>query len=196
MARAGGWRRRRLLRAGLEARRAPPPARPAGAHGHGGGTVGSRRPGPPPLTILGERRQRRQQQQQRREGQRGTHRVLAPGPEQVAARLAEGPSARVVRAWVPLPEAWRWLRRPGGDPCPRAALRRPSSRPLRQSWAGARSQRQRSGGRVRRGRCPRGCGPGSGCGDSVQSAPPPPPGARWRRQCRAGRAGRALGREQ
>lgn len=52
---------------------------------------------------MGERRRRRQQQQQRREGQRGTHRVLAPGPEQVAARWAEGPSAGV-RAWAPRAE--------------------------------------------------------------------------------------------
>lgn len=50
----------------------------------------------PPLTIQEERR--RQQQEQPREHQHGAHRVLASGPEQVAAGLAEGPGGESVGA--------------------------------------------------------------------------------------------------
>lgn len=159
---------------------AGPPSRSARARRGPGG------PGPP-LTILGERRQRRQQQQQRREGQRGTHRVLAPGPEQVAARLAEGPSARVVSAWAPLAEAWRWLRRPGGDPCSRVALRRPllAAAAAELGWGSEPSGRGAAGGCVAGGVC---AAAARVAAAATPSSPrrPPPPGARRRRQCRAG----------
>ena len=174
-------------------------ARP-GAHPHGGVPAESG----PPLTIR-ERPRRQQQQQQRGERQRGAHRVLASGREQVAA----GASVRTARAWAPLREARLWLRRPGDDPG--LPSRAPAAPPRdRCGRAGLRrgARRRRSGGWLRRGRCLSGwarpaaaatpvpSAPAPGPAPSSSPYPPPPrrPGARGRLQWgRRGGAGAGPG---
>lgn len=162
--------------------------------GPGRGRTGTRgvpaEPEPPSLTITGE--QQRQRQQKRQEHQRGAHRVLGAGAEQVAAGLAKGPGGGSVRA--PLREAWRWLRRPGGGPSvpSRAPVAPPRGRCGRAGRGAEPGGRGAAGGCVAGGVCAAAARPAAAA-TPVPSAPAPAPSPSLPQE-RAG--GAALGGEQ
>lgn len=161
-------------------------ARP-GAHRHKGSPGGAQ---PPSLTITGEHQ--RQRQQKRREQQRGAHRVLGAGAEQVAADLAKGPGGGSV--WTPLREAWLWLRRPGGGPSvpSRAPVAPPRGRCGRASRGAEPGGRGAAGSCVAGGVCAAAARPAAAA-TPVPSAPAPAPSPPLPQE-RAG--GAALGGEQ
>lgn len=128
-----------------------------------------------------------QRQQKRQEHQRGAHRVLGAGAEQVAAGLAKGPGGGSVRA--PLREAWRWLRRPGGGPS--VLSRAPGGPPRGRCGRAGRRRREpggrgAAGGRVAGGVCAAAARPAA-VATPVPSAPAPAPPLPFPRSARAGR---------